>query len=197
MKLMDQAQISFTDKIEILMRNVKPILHSSMTFDEKKQTINSIIEKEARSLALKNGLPISFFSFLSSLPLHVVGRINPERTKISGNIVIMINSRYIRANESYILASIFHEYCHFLMEYITNEINQKLEALYSTGILPFDKKGREESFCNVFGVYIVKGTSNHPILDKFVKNFIEVTVRKINEENWMYRISDDQGTIVE
>jgi hypothetical protein len=194
---MDQTRISFTDNIEILMRNVKPLLHSGITFDEKKQTIKNIIEKEARSLALKNGLPISLFCFLSPLPLHEVCRINPERTKISGHIVIMINSRYIRADESYLLASIFHEYCHFLMDYITDEINQKFEALYSTGILPFDKKGRDESFCNVFGVYMVKGTSSHPILDKFVKNFIDVDVRKINEENWMYRISDDRGTLVE
>ncbi len=194
---MDQARISFYDTIEIFMMNVKPIFHSGITSDEKKQTIKDIIEKEVRSLALKNGLPVSFFSFLSPLPIHVMARINPERTRISGHIVIMLNSRYIRADKKDILAAVFNEYCHFLMEYSTDEIHQKLEALYSTGILPFDKRGRVESFCTVFSGYMANGTSDHPVLDKFVKNFIEITIRKMNEENWMYKISDDHGKLVE
>ncbi len=192
---MDQGRISFSDTMEIFMRNIKSIFHSCITSNAKKQNINDMIEKEVRSLALNDGLPVSFFSFLSPLPLHVMARINPERTRISGHIVIMLNSRYIRADKKDILTAVFDEYCHFLMGYSTPEIHQKLEALYSTGILPFDTKGRDESFCTVFGKYMINGTSDHPVVDKFVKNFIEITIRKMNDENWMYKISDEHGTI--
>jgi hypothetical protein len=174
------------------MWNLKIIFLSALTPFSEKQKLREKIDEKAKILAMRNGLHISFYSIIRSLPYRCSGWSDPDRTKVEQHIYFNINSRYIRAREERILCTYFHEYCHFLIMYSPPEIDFRQSGLYSEQYIPKDLKKIIEDFCDSFGIYIVFGSTGNADLDKFIKNFITITVQIIDREDWMKRIPESE-----
>jgi hypothetical protein len=170
--------------------NLKIILLSTITPSDKKQKIRDAIERNAKILALKKGLDISFNSSIQQLPYRTLGSIDSHQTKIERHINFEVNSRYICARKA-ILHTIFHEYSYFLMLY-SSELDGDLVRLYASDTIPKYRDIPEEDFCDAFSRFIIDGTSGNPDLDIFIEKFIEVTIGKIHQENWMDRIPETE-----
>jgi hypothetical protein len=76
-----------------------------------------------------------------------------------------------------------------LFIYSSCGIDFRKSGLYTGSSVPIDINKILEDFCDVFGIYIVYGTTGSDDLDKFIKKFIESTIQNIHKENWMQRIS--------